>query len=111
MNKKITKFLPILFLLLIFIPVLVKAQIIPDCSPNCGYDDFIQLISNVIGWIIKVSVPVAAIVFAWIGFKYMTTGISDQKAEAKKMLGKVFWGFVFILAAYLIVDTILKALT
>jgi hypothetical protein len=120
MNKKITKLFPILFLFLIIaIPVFVKAGIIPDCGitqPNggvnkeCGFDDFLQLINNVIDWIIRISIPVAAGVFAWAGFKYMTTGISDQKSAAKAMLVKVFVGFVFILAAWLIIGTIIKAL-
>ncbi|MEK7634937.1 MAG: pilin [Patescibacteria group bacterium] len=124
--KKLKKILPFLFLLLVFIPVFVSAQggIIPcggwnyDNNGNrtteqspCGYDDLLQLVSNIINWIIMVSVPVAAGVFAWVGFTYMTTGVSDKKSEAKKMLGKVFWGFVFILGAYLIVETILAALT
>jgi len=110
-NKKIKNFLPILFLLLIIVPVLTFAQggFIP-CDKNCGYNDLLKLVNNVINWIIMISVPVAAGVFAWAGIKYMTTGISDQKTEAKKMLTKVFIGFVFILAAWIIVTTITNAL-
>lgn len=100
------------------VPVLTNAEIIPsNCGdvangqPECGYNDLLKLINNVIDWIMMVAIPVSAGVFAWVGFKYMTTGVSDQKSEAKKMLWKVFIGLVFILAAWLIVDTILKALT
>jgi hypothetical protein len=113
-NKKIKTFLPVLFLLLI--PVLtlafdpLKDPIIPDCSPNCGYNDLLQLVNNVISWIIMIAVPVAAGVFAWAGIKYMTTGVSDQKSAAKAMIGKVFIGLVFILAAWVIVTTITNAL-
>ena len=112
-NKlQILKYLSSIFLLSLFvIPVLVNAQqIIPQCSPNCGYYDLLKLVNNIINWIILVSMPVAAGVFAWAGFKYMTTGISDQKAEAKKMLLKVFFGFVFILSAWIIVGTLTNAL-
>jgi hypothetical protein len=107
-----------LLLLIISVPVLATAEIIPsNCGdvangqPECGYNDLLKLINNVIDWIMMVAVPVAAGIFAWVGFKYMTTGVSDQKSEAKKMLWKVFIGLVFILGAWLIVDTILKALT
>lgn len=114
-NRKIKKTLPLLVLtlLILTIPVLIQAEespIIPDCSPNCGYVHLIQLVNNIINWIITISVPVAAGVFAWAGIKYMTTGVYDQKAEAKKMLQKVFWGFIFILSAWIIVTTITNTL-
>jgi hypothetical protein len=109
-NKKIIKFLPILFLFFIFIPIFTNAAPIIPCTDNCGYNDLLQLVNNIINWIILISVPVAAGVFAWAGFTYMTTGISDRKSYAKSMITKVFLGFVFILAAWLIVGTIIKAL-
>jgi hypothetical protein len=55
-------------------------------------------------------VPVAAGVFAWAGIKLMTTGVADEKSAAKAMIWKVFIGLVFILAAWIIVGTIIKAL-
>ncbi len=125
-NKKIWANLFIAMLILTaFSPALALAQnppnqnrIIPDCgiivdgkiNKECDYNDFLQLIKNIINWLILFSFPVAALVFAWAGFKYMTTGISDQKSAAKSMLVKVFIGFVIILASWLIVNTILSAL-
>lgn len=82
------------------------APLIPQCSPNCGFYDLLHLVNHVINWVIMISFPVAAGVFAWAGFKLMTTGISDQKSAAKAMLLKVFIGFVFILSAWIIVGTI-----
>ena len=110
-NKKIKRIPLILTLFIIIIPVLTFAQggFIP-CDKDCGYSDLLKLENNVIGWIIIISTPVAAGVFAWAGIKYMTTGISDQKSVAKEMLRKVLFGFVFILAAWIIVTTITKAL-
>jgi hypothetical protein len=108
---------------IVFVPVLGNAQITqivskdcgvtqPDGSINreCGYQDLLALVNSIINWIILISLPVAAGVFAWAGIKYMTTGVSDQKSAAKAMLQKVFIGFVFILAAWIIVGTIIKAL-
>lgn len=111
--KKIKNFIPIIFLLLIIVPIFVNAAddpIIPNCSPNCGYQDLIKLVNNIINWIIMISVPVAAGVFAWAGIKYMVTGVSDQKSEAKAMMVKVFIGFTAILAAWIIVNTITNTL-
>jgi len=115
-NKKIKKILPFLILFILVVPILVSAynpltdSIIPSCGSNCGYDDLMQLVSNIIDWIIMISIPVAAGVIAWAGFKYMTTGVVEQKSEAKGILVKVSIGLVFILAAWLIVSTITKAL-
>ncbi|OHA86681.1 MAG: hypothetical protein A3A96_01395 [Candidatus Zambryskibacteria bacterium RIFCSPLOWO2_01_FULL_39_39] len=109
-NKKIDILLLFLILFILIIPVFVSAQIIPNCSPNCGYQDLLKLVNNIINWIIMIAVPVAAGVFAWAGFKLMTTGIADEKSAAKEMIWKVFIGLVFILAAWIIVGTIIKAL-
>lgn len=112
----------LLFLAVIVVPVFAVAQdekpIIPECGnivggkidKECGYAELIQLVNNIINWIVWISVPTAAAVFAWAGFKYMTTGVVDQKAAAKAMLQKVFIGFVAILAAWIIITTITKAL-
>lgn len=56
------------------------------------------------------AIPVSALVFAWAGFTYMTTGVWDKKAEAKKMLLHVVWGLVFVLSAWIIVTTITRTL-
>ncbi len=126
-NNKIFINLCILFLIVsVLSPVVVFAQnnsgsqsLIPDCegdtsrdpSPDCGYNDFLQLIKNVINRLILLSFPIAAGVFAWAGFKMMTAAGSESKrTEAKNMIVKVFIGFVILLAAWLIVNAVLSAL-
>jgi len=103
-TNKISKLISILFLVL---PVFVLAQgsFVP-CVNDCGYSDLLKLVNNIINWIIMISFPVAAGVFAWAGFKLMTTGIADERSAAKAMLWKVFIGFIFILSAWIIVTTI-----
>lgn len=108
-NKKIKTFLPLLILFVVLIPVFANAQIIP-CTDNCGFADLLKLVNNIINWIIMVSFPVAAGVFAWAGFKLMTTGVVDEKSAAKEMIRKVFIGFMAILAAWIIVTTITNTL-
>lgn len=77
---------------------------------ECGYYDLLKLVNNIINWIIMISAPVAAGVFAWAGIVYMTTGVADKKSYAKSMMSKVFTGFVVILAAWIIVNTITNVL-
>jgi hypothetical protein len=109
-TRKIKNFL---FLIILLIPVITFAQdqgpFVP-CTNNCGYADLLKLVNNIINWIIMISAPVAAGVFAWAGIVYMTTGVADRKSEAKGMLVKVFTGFVIILSAWIIVTTITNTL-
>ena len=119
-NKKIKQFLPLLILFVLLVPVFVNAEPIIPCGglaedgktpqPPCDFNMLMKLVNKIINWIIWISAPVAAGVFAWAGIKYMTTGIADQKSEAKDMLQKVFIGFVVILSAWIIVGTSIKAL-
>jgi hypothetical protein len=109
MNKKILAAVSMVFLAVA--PILAGAQggFIP-CDKNCGYADLFKLVNNVIDYLIMISIPLAAGVFAWAGFKYMSTGVVDQKKAATEMIQKVFIGFVFILAAWIIVNTITNTL-
>ena len=124
-NKKIRILIPVFLVLIMLMPVLVGAQggfipcggnIFDDSGniigkqPECSFGYLLQLVNNIISWIIKISVPVAAGVFAWAGILYMTTGIAGKKEDAKKMIHKVFIGLVFILSAWIIVTTLTKAL-
>jgi len=125
-NKKIKTLISILTILIFVIPILsIAADEIVPCGghifnekgeiigeqPACGYDQLILLVKNIINWIIKISSPIAAGVFAWAGIKYMISGASpSQKSEAKEMMRKVLIGFILILSAWLIVTSILNVI-
>jgi len=121
-EEKIKKLVSFLFLsLFLFVPFFVKAAdtglVSSDCGYlvngkliECGYANLLTLINTIINWIITISIPISAGVFAWAGLKYMTTAVADQKSEAKAMIRKVLIGFAIILAAWIIVSTILNAL-
>ena len=91
-----------------------QSSIVPNCgtreNPECGFGDLLKLVENILKWIVMISVPVSALVFAYAGFQFMTTGIVDKRSQAKSTMTKVFIGFVFILSAWLIVNTLLDAL-
>ena len=120
------KSLSILFILLLilFIPAHIFAQA-PPCatSPNgcfipcdgvkvpCDFNMLMLLISNIIGFVVKyLALPLATITIIYAGFIYLTTAITDQKAKARKMLLNVVIGFAVLLAAFIIVRTIVKVL-
>lgn len=91
-----------------------------DCGYNlgrggsgrmCGFADIIQLIQNVIEYIFILILPISAIVFAYAGYKLLSSrGNSTQLTAAKTAITKVITGIVVIMLAWLIVKTILVAL-
>lgn len=110
-NKKtINKILLVIpIFIVIFYPILSLADFVL-CVNECGYEDLIKMINAIIDWVIKVSVPLAALIFAYAGFLYMSTGVKDQKARARQIFKNVFIGFVLVLSAWLIVTTITNKL-
>lgn len=115
LNKKIFKATILtLFFVIIITPVFSEAAGLIPCGgtgeKECDFDGLTELAKNIIDWIVKISVPISAAVFAVAGFKYMTSAVVDQKAEAKNMMKKVLIGLAFILGAWIIIGTIVKAL-
>jgi len=77
---------------------------------ECDFGDFIDGIRRVINFLIVLSVPMAAVAFAWAGILYLTSGGSDQTEKAKDIFKKVAIGFIIVLGAWLIVNTVVSAL-
>ncbi len=108
-------FLPIVALVIIvgsLIPDTTLAQGIgvPCDGPDCNFCHFITLANNVIAWLIGVlAVVFGAMIFA-AGFGLVTSGGNPSKLEeAKKNMTNALIGIIIVLAAWLIVDTLLKA--
>ncbi len=110
-------FLIIFISTLVLLPVITFAapevkQIVPNCAPNCKWEDLTQLGTNILNFIISLSIIAAAIMFSYAGFLYMSDGGSGNKiADAKKIFSAVVIGIIIILVAFLLVNTLLKALT
>lgn len=78
---------------------------------NCSFDDLVTLVKRILGFIVFVSIPIAAIAFAYSGFLILTAGPNASQAQqGKKIFTNVAIGFVIILAAWLIVYTVTTAL-
>ena len=74
---------------------------------ECGLDDVIILIKNIINAIILLAIPFMTLALMWVGFLILTAqGNVNKIQEAKRITKNVFIGFVFILTAWLIVYTI-----
>jgi len=104
----------VIVLPLIFSPTLALAQeggIVPCNGLDCNFGSFLQLGQNIIDFLLIVSIPLAVIAFVYAGFLYLTAGGSEgQIKKAHSVFGKVLIGFIIILSAWLIVNTILDAL-
>lgn len=101
--------------IILFSPLFVFADsvsgLVPCNGPDCSYANFITLIRNVVMFLIKVGIAFSAVVFAYAGWLYMTSGGDEGKVkQAHEMLTKVLWGFLFALGAFLIVQLISKQL-
>ncbi len=77
----------------------------------CGFGDLIKLVQHVITDLIILSTVVVIGVFIYHGLMLITSfGNTSRLANAKKGLLNVLKGYVVIIAAWLIVYTIVNAL-
>lgn len=81
--------------------------------PNwCDWSDFVQLINNLISWLIGLATVVATLLFMYAGFLYLTSGGSEsQTDQATAIFSNVAVGFGIILVAWMLVTSIVSLLT
>lgn len=84
----------------------------PAVDPNdCDFNDLVELGVRIINFLIIMSTALVAISFVWAGFLYLTSaGDEGQAKKAKSIFTKAGIGFVVVLSAWLIVNTIVSAL-
>jgi hypothetical protein len=89
-----------------------KTGITYQCQDaNCTYADVIAAIEKVIKWAVEFALVFSVIVIAYAGFLYMTSGDSATKrSQANGMFVKALYGIFYMLAAWLIITFIAKAL-
>jgi hypothetical protein len=78
----------------------------------CSFGSLMQLIDNVLNFLTNyIAIPLAIVTFMYAGFLFMTSAVNPgQRSQAKTMMVKVVKGFVVLLAANLIVKTVLGVL-
>jgi len=77
-------------------------------NERCTFDDLIILAQIVINFLIfRIAAPIAAVMFAYAGFLWLTNGGNESKiTQAREVFWMVFWGLVIALAAWLTVNMI-----
>lgn len=107
----------ILALILLCIPALVFAQetVLVPCGYGdnlCDTSDVADFVNGLIDYLIRILGVIAVIVFVVVGIQLVTSaGNESAWKAAKERFTNVVIGIVIILAAWLIVDTIMRALT
>ena len=78
----------------------------------CTFTDLVVLAQTVIKFLIfSLAAPIAAIMFAYAGFTYITNGGNELKIkQAHDIFLYVFWGLIIALAAWLMVNFVLTFL-
>ena len=89
-----------------------KPLIICDgVTTHCGFPQFIEVIKNGITDLILFSTLVAMCVLVYAGILWLTSqGSEANHKRALAMLGKVVWGYVWILIAWTLIYTITSTL-
>jgi len=86
-----------------------QGPIVPCSGLNCRPCDLANLAQRIINFLIGLSIPIAAAMFAYAGFLYFTSAANPKGiGKAKNVFKTVFWGFVIAIGAWLIIQTLLK---
>jgi len=92
-------------------PLVPCGHVVDGQLDECGFEDFIELINNIISFLLFISVPIAVIAFIYSGFLFMTSqGDAAQVSKARGIFKNVAIGFIFVLSAWLIVYLIVTSL-
>lgn len=103
------------FFLAVVAPVPLNAAGLVPCGGTgeaaCQACDVTKLINNVVAWLIVVLSIVAAVLIMIAGFKLVTAGGNDGALkQAKETFTNILIGFAILLAGWLVLDTLMKAL-
>jgi hypothetical protein len=98
------------------LPRVVHAQIVSGAAKcegtSCELSHLVGLVQNIINFLITLAPFVAAVLFAWGGILYMTAnGDRGKISNAHKLFGIAVSGLLLVLAAWLIVYTIMSGLS
>ena len=85
-------------------------SVLVSCSGlNCQACNLAQLGQNIINFLVGLSLPIAAAMFAFAGVLYFSSSVIDQIDRAKRIFMTVFKGFLLVIGAWLVIQTLLYA--
>lgn len=80
-------------------------------QPECQTCHVVDLVQDVSGWLVGLLSFLAAIMFMLAGYRILTAGGNPSvMKDAKSMIVNVAIGFAIVIAAWLLIDTFMKAL-
>lgn len=93
--------------------VFAQVRITPTCTgETCTFNDLYALGNNIIDFMLKLMVPLAAVGFAIAGFLIMFSGgDTGRVAKGRQIMWAVFFGMLLMLFAYAAIKTLLLVLT
>lgn len=98
--------------ILFTVPSIAGAQLTTCDGPNCNWCSVVELVNNLITWLIAFLSVVAVIMLVIAGFRLVTSQGNEQAwSSAKSMFKNVILGIILVLAAWLIIDTVMLTLT
>jgi hypothetical protein len=89
---------------------LPSGGIVPCNGVLCQMCDLVKLSQNIINFLIGLSIPLAAALFAWAGVLFFTSSAVDKIAKARSILTNALIGFLIAISAWLVVQTLMKAI-
>ena len=106
------KYLPLIAVAtLMFIPDLASAAFVPCSGTDCAACHFVQMGNTILVWLIGILFVVFAVVAVIAGFGLVTSGGNPSaKQAAKDKLVNAVIGLIIVLAAWLLVDTVMRGL-
>jgi Type IV secretion system pilin/Transglycosylase SLT domain len=101
---------------LFIVPMSVgAADLVPECGgngqPACQACYVVELVNNVVGWLVLILGTIAAILIVVAGARLVTSGgNSAAKEAAKSSMTNLIIGYIIVLSAWLVMDYGLRAL-
>jgi hypothetical protein len=89
----------------------LPTQIVTCTGVNCSVCDLATVAQNVLNTGIFIMVFLSAVLFAWAGWEMLTAqGSTEKYSHAKSIFGNVVLGLVIILAGWIVIDTLMRAM-
>jgi hypothetical protein len=109
--------------IVVTVPLLAQAQgavnakgtevsLVPCKGVDCNLSSFATLVQNLLNFGIFLASIIAALLFAYAGWLYLSNSLNggESVSRAKSLFINVAIGYVIILGAWLVVDTLLGSL-
>src|SRR3989338_4716466 len=98
-----------LIFLFLLVPSVSLANLVPCDGPECQACHFVEMGQRILNFFVMIAVSIAVLMIAIGGLQMVVSGGNESKVnQAKGIMTNAIIGLVVVLAAWLIVDTIMK---